>query len=280
MVAALLHGVVEAGASGSVVTASDDAGVLEPGPWGADLTTVAAEGEAFGAVAAGSGVGDGEEGGVGAASGDADTVVESLGGSVSPAGAAVRLVTHVVDDGLALGPVGPGIEVLRVVIGDESWLVTGAHVDGPVGVNNGAHEALNFLKGSTLELLVDAGNPSGLRVRVDVIDVAGKVNGPLVSEEIHDVTGGAELEVDAGLLRLAEVNELGLVTEAVDELLELGESLVELVELLILSSGGVLNHTVAELADEVGLGVEVMGTASVGEGSNSSESEGAHLNFI
>jgi len=82
---ALLHGVVEAGACGAVVTSSDDTGVGEPFPGGANLTTVAAHGLAVEEVAAGSGVGDGQESSEASVGRDANTIVEGLGGTVSPA---------------------------------------------------------------------------------------------------------------------------------------------------------------------------------------------------
>ena len=82
---ALLHGVVVAGVRSAEVTSSDDTGVGEPFPGRADLTTVAAHRLAVNKVAAGSGVRDGEESGELTLSGDADTVVQSLGGTVGPA---------------------------------------------------------------------------------------------------------------------------------------------------------------------------------------------------
>ena len=63
------------------------------------------------AVAAGSGVGNREKSGVVSTRRDADTVIKGFGRTVSPAGAAVGLVANVVDYRLALGPVGPSIEV-------------------------------------------------------------------------------------------------------------------------------------------------------------------------
>ena len=97
VVSALWHRVVEASAGGTVVTASNNSRFLEPAPRSADLTTIAALRLALDEVAASSSVRDGEEGGVGSISGNADTIVEGLGGSVSPAGAAVSLVAHVID---------------------------------------------------------------------------------------------------------------------------------------------------------------------------------------
>ena len=82
---ALLHGVVVASASGAVVASSNDSSSLEPGPGGADLATVAAEGEAVIAIAAASSVGNGEESSEVTLAGNADTIIQSLGSAMSPA---------------------------------------------------------------------------------------------------------------------------------------------------------------------------------------------------
>ena len=85
VVSALLHRVVVASASGAVVASSNDSSSLEPGPGGADLATVAAEGEAVIAIAAASSVGNGEESSEVTLAGNADTIIQSLGGAMSPA---------------------------------------------------------------------------------------------------------------------------------------------------------------------------------------------------
>lgn len=82
---ALLHRVVVASAFGAVVASGDDASVSEPLPGGTNLTTVAAHGLAVNEVAASSGICDGQKSGEGTLGGDADTVIESLGGAVGPA---------------------------------------------------------------------------------------------------------------------------------------------------------------------------------------------------
>ena len=76
-----------------------------------------------------------------------------------------------VDHGLALRPVGAGVEGGGDIVGEEAGLAASSLVDAPFRVNDGAHEALDFAEGSTVELRVDAGNPSGLRVGVDLLDV-------------------------------------------------------------------------------------------------------------
>ena len=273
---ALLHCVVVASAVGTVVSTSDDTLPLEPAPGGADLATVAAHGLALDEVAARGSVGNREEGGEVTAGGDAETIVEGLGGAVSPAGAAVGLVANVVDHGLALGPGGTGVEALGNVVGHEHGVATGSLLNGPVGVNNSAHKILDLLEGGTIELRVDASNPVGVGVGVDGIDVLGEVKGVLLAEEVHDVVVSAELDVPAGLLGLGEVYKLGLVGEEVDPGLELRELSVDGIKLLVLTLGGVIDDGLAELADVVVLGEELVDLASVGDGDEGGDGNRAH----
>lgn len=85
VVSALGHGVVVAQFILAVVSTGDDTSSLEPVPGGGNLTTVATEGEASGAIAAGSSVGNGEESLEFTTGGDAHSVIESLSSAVSPA---------------------------------------------------------------------------------------------------------------------------------------------------------------------------------------------------
>ena len=90
MVGALCHGVGVAVLSVAIATASDHTVGLEPSPGSSNLTTVAVEGEAFGAVAAASSVSSGEKALVSNSSGLVDSgnavsVVEGLSGAVGPA---------------------------------------------------------------------------------------------------------------------------------------------------------------------------------------------------
>lgn len=97
----------------SVVTASDDTVLGEPVPGSGRLTTIAALGERAGrASAASSSVLSGEDSGR-ITGGNAVTVIEGLGGTESPAGAAVTLVTNTASDGRALRPGGANIKALR-----------------------------------------------------------------------------------------------------------------------------------------------------------------------
>ena len=273
VVGTLLHRVVVAGASRSIVTSSDDTGALEPFPWGANLATVAARGHAGKEVAAGSGVSHREKGGELSTGRDAHAIVEGLGSSVSPAGAAVGLVADVVDDGLALGPVGTGIEGVGHGVSEHHRGVTSAHLDGPVGVDDSAHEALDLLEGGTVELVVDTGGPGGGGVGVDGFDVGAEVEGLLFLEELEDVSRLAELHVLAALLGVGKVEDLGVVGPVVDALLKLGELLVELIKLLVNTLTSKVNDGLAKLADVVVLCEVLVDAASIGDGGGEGKCE-------
>ena len=103
---------------------------------------------------------DGEDLVAGAVSGNGELVTEGLRGSVSPAGAALALVTDGVDK---LGPGDAGVEV-----GGQSGDVNvSRHV---VGAGNVAftegldtEQALGIEEGHANEALVDTGGPGGLQ---------------------------------------------------------------------------------------------------------------------
>ena len=274
---ALLHGVVVACALGAVVTSGHDTGPGEPRPGGANLTTIAAHGLAGKESAAGSGVGNREKGGELSTGSDAHAIVKGLSSSVSPAGAAVGLVADVVDDGLALAPVGTGIEGSGHGVSEDLWGVTGSHLDGPVGVDDSAHDALDLLKRGTVELVVDTGNPGGVGVGVDGFDVGAKIEGLLFLEKLEDVGLFAELHVDAALLGLSKVEDLGVISPVVDTLLKLGELVVELSHLLILSLASKVNDGLAKCADVVVLCEELVDAASIGDGDGEGKCERAHI---
>ena len=182
-----------------------------------------------------------------------------------------------VDDRFAFGPVSTGIEVDRKVVvhdhgGSALW-----HDDSPVGVNDGTHEALDFLKGSTSELVVVSSNPSGIGVGVDSLNVNGEIKGHFFLKGLKDIEFFAKLNVLAGLLGLGEVDEISLVGKEVDAFLELGELLVEGVKLLILIVGGKLDDGLAKFADVVVLGEELVDFASGGESGQSGEGKRAHI---
>ena len=264
VVSALLHRVVVASTGRAVVASSDDTLFAEPFPGRADLATVAAHRLALDEVAAGGGVRDGEEGSEVAACGDADTVIEGLGGAVSPARATVGLVADVVDHRVALGPLNARVEVDGEVVAENHGRVASALGDSPLRVNDGAHEALDLLEGGASELAVVASDPGGVRVGIDSLDVGGKVNGLLLTEEVKNVAVLAESNPLAGSLGLCNVNELSLVGEGVDAGLEGREHLIEVVELVVFALGGEFDGGLAELADVVVLSEELVGTAGAG----------------
>ena len=271
VVGALRHGVVVASASGAVITSSHDTGPGEPRPGGANLATIAAHGLALKESAAGSGVGNREKGGEISTGSDAHAIVEGLSRSVSPAGAAVGLVADVVDNRLALGPVGTGIEGVGHGVSEHLRGVTSADLDGPVGVDDSAHEALDFLEGGAVELVVDTGNPGGAGVRVDGFNVGAEVEGLLFLEELKDVSLFAELHVLAALLGVRKVKDLGVVGPVVDALLKLGELLVELIKLLVFTLTSKVNDGLAKLADVVVLCEELVDAASIGNSGGESK---------
>ena len=276
VMSALLHGVVVAGSAGSVVTASDDAGVLEPLPGGADLATVTAHGLALEETTAGGGVRDRKESREVATSRDADTIVEGLSGTVGPARATVGLIADVVDDGLALGPLHTRIEVGGQVVVDDHGGVAGALSDGPIGVNDGAHDALDLLEGCASEFVVVASDPVGLRVGVDSLDMSAQIDGLLLLEKVKDVTILAKLHGLAGSLRLEEVKGLSLVSEVANLNRKLGELLVKVIELDVAAIGSEVDGGLTKLADVVVFGKEVVNFGGAGNSGENGESEGTH----
>ena len=195
---------------------------------------------------------------------------------MSPARAAVGLVTDVVDDGLALGPLGTSIEGGWDIIVDNHGRVTSRLSDSPVRVDNGTEHALDLLERSTSELIVVASNPVGLRVGINGLDVSRKIERLLLTEEVENVTVLAEGDPLAAGLGLAEVNEILVLSKGRDALSKLGEGLVKLVELDVAALGSVLDGRLAKLADVVVLSEELMDTRGAGDSSEDGESESAH----
>lgn len=168
VMSALRHGVVVAELTLAKVTSGDGSGSGEPGPWGTNLTTVAAEGEAGCAIAASSGVSNGEKSLEITVGGNAHSVVESLGGTVGPAGTAVGLVTDVVDHLEAAWPVLTSIEHNWELIGSSLPVGLFVEVNGPLRINNGSHHLADLVAGGTFELSVGGGGPSGVGVAVHI----------------------------------------------------------------------------------------------------------------
>lgn len=82
---------------------------------------------------------------------------------MSPAGSAVGLVAHVVDNVLALWPGSSSIEAFWKV-STEAVRLLDVGLDSPFWVDNGTEDLLNLLEAGSLELGVDASSPGGLRV--------------------------------------------------------------------------------------------------------------------
>ena len=181
-----------------------------------------------------------------------------------------------VDHRLTLGPLGSGIERLRQVIVNDG-IVTGLKRDGPVWVDNGSHNALDLLKGGTLELGVDTSGPGGLGVRVDGLDVSSKVERSLFGQKIHEVVVGAQFHVDARLLRLVQVDNLWMAGEVVDAVLELGELLVQGIHFFVFTLGSVFDDSLAKLADVVVLSEELVSSLGAGDrGKDGNKGSGPH----
>ena len=181
-----------------------------------------------------------------------------------------------VDDRLALRPGSTGIEALSNRVRDNFVKVLERSSDDPVGINDSAHQSLDLLLGGTMELVVDTGSPGGVRVGVNDLNVRVKFKRLLLRKHLEDVMGLTELDLLAGLLGLGEIDHLSLLLEVGNALLELGELLEERLSLLKHALAGVLNCGLAELADEVVLGEEVVDAAGGGNGGESGDGERAH----
>lgn len=115
MMSTLWHGVVVASTGGTIVATSDGTFTIKPLPSLTDLATIAAHGIALVHVATGGCVGYGKKCRVGPSTNsvDAHTVVKGLSGAMSPAGAAVRLVTDMVDHACAIRPLLTSVKGFR-----------------------------------------------------------------------------------------------------------------------------------------------------------------------
>jgi len=182
------HGVRVASGSVTHLAASDDTSLVEPVPWGTDLTTVATHGAALHKSAATSSISSGEESVETIL--DAVSVVEGLSGTESPAGSAVGLVSDLTDLG-ALGPVGSGIEVLWERIRVHAHVTFGDIVH-PVFVDNRT-EGLSHIGGLGFEeSVVLTSVPSSFH-RVNSSDVLIMIN-----DEVLEIIN-AHLDLGADL---------------------------------------------------------------------------------
>jgi len=153
---------------------------------------------------------------------NAETIIVSLSSSMSPARTTVRLVTDVVNDGCALGPVDSSIELFRRgnrTIGNE--MGTFFTVDGPFGINDSSHNSLNLLERGVGELGVNTSSPGGLRVVVDGIDVGLEHKGSFGLEHLHDVNSRSLTHVEslASSFSILKVDISNLGIDGFDSLL-------------------------------------------------------------
>jgi len=188
VVVALGHGVIVAKFAISKISSRDNTLLGEPFPGSSYLTSIASHRLALKEVAAAGSIRDRKLVGESTIRLNAETIVVSLSGSVSPARTAVRLVADVVDDGSALGPVSSGIEVGRYrhgrVRGEVSRFDT---VDSPLGVYDSSHDSLSLLERDVGELGVDTSSPGGGLVVVDNVNVGVEVKGSLGLQHLHNV---------------------------------------------------------------------------------------------
>ena len=185
-----------------------------------------------------------------------------------------------VDNALALRPVGTSIEAVGNGVGDDLRLLVHSMVsfEDPLGIDNGAHELLDFSERSSIKLRVDSSDPVRLGVGVDGLDVAGEVQSSVLNKEISEVIIRAKREFGASLKWLMEVDELWLVLEGLNSLLESWVELKKSDVILVDRLGSMLlNVDLAKLADVVVLSEELVDASSRGDSCNECKSEGAHI---
>lgn len=156
-----------------------------------------------------------------------------------------------VDDSLAFSPVSTSIEISREVIGENEGFVALRELDGPVGIDNSTHEASSLLTRDIAELDVLTSDPGGIRVGVNILDVSSEVEWLFVLESSNKIKFFTELDVLASLERIGKDNEFLVVHEIVDTFLELGELLIESLDLCVFTLGSKVNSGLAEFADVV-----------------------------
>lgn len=137
---------------------------------------------------------------------DAFTVIESFCGAESPARAAVSLIAHVINNRFTVWPVLAGIEVIGERIGVLSWRYFIFGVDSPVGIDDGAHDALDLHFIGTFELDVLSSDPRCVFL-VHCIDVCGQVERLFTLEHLCHVKLFAESDASACALRVIFVIE-------------------------------------------------------------------------
>jgi len=183
------HGIRITGAGITVLSTSDDTGLVEPVPWGTDLTSVAAHGTAAHKSTAASGIGSREESVETVY--DAVSVVEGLSGTESPAGSAVGLVSNFAKLS-ALGPVLPGVEVIWEWVLEHKLASRSWDLNQPVIVDDRT-EGLPDIGGLGLEESVVFTSVPGSFHRVNSSDVL-----VMIDDEVLEVFN-AHLDLSADL---------------------------------------------------------------------------------
>jgi len=111
-----------------------------------------------------------------------------------------------------------------------------------------------------------------------VSNVGAQVNGSFLEEEVlNGLVALAHGHVHASFLRLCEIDKLVGTLESVDSLLEFGEKSVNLVDGGVVVIVSVGHNFLAKVANEVGLGEEIVDTASASEGGEACNKGGFHL---
>jgi len=122
-------------------------------------------------------------------------------------------------------------------------------LDSPLRVNDGSHQAPDFLKGSIVEFVVGFGGPGGVHV-VNILNMGGQVKRGLSLEQVNDVLLRTKLKSQACCSWVIEANLVqGIVLS--DFFIKGWKQGVKLVELNVTTGCGVLNCHLADAADEV-----------------------------
>ena len=69
----------------------------------------------------------------------------------------------------------------------DHWCVSWRQCDRPIRIDDGAHQTLDLSQRCTIKLGVDAGDPGGIRVRVNLLDMLGEVQRKLLLKHVKEV---------------------------------------------------------------------------------------------
>jgi hypothetical protein len=167
-----------------IVTTGHNTMALEPVPGHTGLTSVASHGEALEESTAGDSVLSGEELGEFSLGGDAEAIVEGLGGRKGPARTTVRLIAGISDHG-AFGPLGSGVELSRYGVSElSSSVLLDRETDYNGGVDEGTAHVLHLILGDSLKSGGLVGFPE-VSLHVDVL------NHELVDRRLIELGGGS-----------------------------------------------------------------------------------------